>query len=232
MSAPEIWRKSFYAFLRAHSVKVIKSLPKDGTTDSVPQTRLMNKIFSSSLHDLPTKIDLPIKHHKTIILSYPFHVREQCWNYCSGLLWRAYLTLKRFKVQPCKLRSNPVTSHHFHWCSTDLSPDPSTFDTTLSHTQLPRDAPHRSTHQTLTPSSPIWLLWRLSSMMVLLMLKAWAKTWKRWKAERQADDPWQNKHQRLLFQKAFHLHWKLKDWIEVKKRFFLRTNGVQAKKKH
>ena len=26
--------------------------------------------------------------------------------------------------------------------------------------------------------------------MVLLMLKASAKTWKRWQAERQADDPW------------------------------------------
>ena len=41
---------------------------------------------------------------------------------CPG----ASLTLKRFKVQPCKLRSNPVTSHHFHWCSTNLSLDPST----------------------------------------------------------------------------------------------------------
>ena len=65
-------------FLRAHGVKVIKSLPKHRTMDSVSQTRLKNKIFTSSLHDLPTKIDLPIKHHKTIILSYPFHVRQQC----------------------------------------------------------------------------------------------------------------------------------------------------------
>ena len=125
MSAPETWRQSFYAFLRAHSVKVIKSLPKHRTTDSVPQTRLKNKIFSSSLHDLPTKIDLPTKHHKTIILSYPFHLREPCRNYMLKPTVQ-YLTLKRFKVQPCKLRLNPVTSHHFHWSSTDLSPDPST----------------------------------------------------------------------------------------------------------
>ena len=75
-----------------------------------------------------------------------------------------------------------------------------------SHTQLPRDAPHRSTHQTFIPLSPISLPLRRSSVMVLLMLKASAKAWKRWKAERQSDDPWQNRNQRLLFQKAFHLH--------------------------
>ena len=60
-----------------------------------------------------------------------------------------------------------------------------------SHTQLPRDAAHRSTHQTFIPLSPIWFRARLSLVMVLLMLKASAKAWKRWKkAERQEDDSW------------------------------------------
>ena len=74
--------------------------------------------------------------HKTYIvkLSHPFKslpCSKAMSKICAQAYGpRAYLTLKRFKVQPCKLRSNPVTSHHFHWCSTDLSPNPSTFDTT------------------------------------------------------------------------------------------------------
>ena len=123
-----IWRKSFYAFLRAHSVKVIKSLRKHRTPDSVSQTRLKNKIFSSSLHDLPTKIDLPIKHHKTIILSYPFHVRAM-----SKLCAQAYTVQKLYTKSWKGSRFNNKTSDQIRWLpitSTDLSPDPSTFDTT------------------------------------------------------------------------------------------------------
>ena len=44
--------------------------------------------------------------------------------------------------------SLPVMLHSFH----RSQPGSIHFQT-----QLPRDAPHRSTHQTLTPSSPIWL---------------------------------------------------------------------------
>ena len=102
--------------------KIIESLPKQRTKYSDSQGTL-SKTILSSLHDLPTKIALPTK-----LSPLP----------CSGTMSssdaancpKAYWILKRFKVQPCKLRSNPVTSHHFLWCSTDLSPDPSTFDTT------------------------------------------------------------------------------------------------------
>ena len=54
--------------------------------------------------------------------------RNNCPQSHAANCPRAYYILNR--LQPCKLRSNPVTSHHFHWCSTDLNPDPSTFDTT------------------------------------------------------------------------------------------------------
>ena len=69
-----------------------------------------------------------------MILSYPFHVRAMSKLCAQAYGPRAYETLKRFKAQQQSLRSNPVTSHDFQWCSTGLSPDPSTFD-----------APHRST---------------------------------------------------------------------------------------
>ena len=48
-------------------------------------------------------------------------------------------------------------------------------------TQLPGDTPHRSTHQTLIPSSPIWLPSKSITRMVRLMRKASAKAWKRCK---------------------------------------------------
>ena len=101
-----------------------------------------------------------------------------------------------------------------------------------SHTQLPRDAPHRSTLETFIPLSPIGLFPRKRYVRVLLTRNASAKTWKRWQAERQADDPWQNRNQRLLFQKAFHLHWKLKTDLKWRNDFFyvfLRTNAVKLK---
>ena len=232
MSAPEFDAKVSThvptGILRAHSVKVIKSLPKHRTTDSVSQTRLKNKIFSSSLHELPTKIDLPIKHHKTIILSsiQKPSMFERCRNY----------VLKPTVQKPTKSwkgsRFNNKASDQIRWLpitSIDAPQISARIHPLL--TQLPRDAPHRSTHQTFIPLSPIWLHSRLSFMMVLLMRKASAKAWKRWKASRWLmDDSWQNRTQRLLFQKAFHLHWKLKDRIEVQKQFLLRTNGVQAKK--
>ena len=50
---------------------------------------------------------------------------------CSSL--RSKSLFNPEKVQGSTMQSlwsNPVTSHDFHWCSTDLSPDPSTFDTT------------------------------------------------------------------------------------------------------
>ena len=88
-------------------------------------------------------------------------------------------------------------------------------------TQLTRDAPHRSTHQTFMPLSPIWLRLRWRCLIVLLMRKASAKAWKRWKAERQSDDSWQNRNQRLLFHMAFHLHWKWKKILKSRNDFFL-----------
>ena len=84
--------------------------------------------ISSSLHDLPTKIDLPIKHHKTIILSYPFHVRAM-----SKLCAQAYTVQKLYTKSWKGSRFNNKTSDQIRWLpitSTDLSPDPSTFDTT------------------------------------------------------------------------------------------------------
>ena len=47
-------------------------------------------------------------------------------------------------------------------------------------TQLPGDT-HCSTHQTLTPTSPIWLRSKSSDLMVWLMHNVSAKTWKRCK---------------------------------------------------
>ena len=131
-----IWRKSFYAFLRAHSVKVIKCLPKHRTTDSVSQTRLKQTryICSSSLHDLPTKIDLPIKHHKTIILSCPFHVREQCRNYVlKQTVQKLIKSLKgsRFNhANSDQIRWLPITSCDAPQISVRIHP--------LSHTTSPR----------------------------------------------------------------------------------------------
>ena len=58
-----------------------------------------------------------------------------------------------------------------------------------------------------------------------------AKALKRWKAERQADDSWQNRNQRLyIVSEGIPATLKVKRQ-EVKKRFLLRTNGVQAKTK-
>ena len=77
--------------------KIIESLPKQRTKYSDSQGTLSTTILSS-LHDLPAKIALPTK-----LSPHP----------CSGTMSsshaancpRAYLTLKRFKVQPCKLLS-------------------------------------------------------------------------------------------------------------------------------
>ena len=103
---------------------------------------------------------------------------------------RAYLTLKRFEAQQQSLQP-PIKSGGFPSLPSMLHrSQPGSIH---SHTQLPRDAPRRSTHQTFIPLSPIWLFSRSSVAMVLLMLKASAKTWKRWKASKWLmDDSWQN----------------------------------------
>ena len=61
------------------------------------------------------------------------------------------------------------------------------------------DGPPKSSccgHQALTPSLPIGLPSRLSPVRVLLTRNASAKAWKRWQAERQANDSWQDITQR------------------------------------
>ena len=113
---------------------------------------------------------------------------------------------------PIKIRWLPITSIDAPQISARIHP---------LLTQLPRDAPHRSIHQTFIPLSPIWLRLRRRTSMDWLMGKAPAKAWKRWKAERQADDSWQNRNQRLLFQMAFHLHWKWKKILKSRNDFFL-----------
>ena len=83
-------------------------------------------------------------------------------------------------------------------------------------------------HQASSPSSPIGLPRRSRNSMVWLMRKASAKTWKRCKqsiklmtrGKTETDD---------ALQKAFHLHWALKDRFEVKKHFVFVPMEVSLK---
>ena len=123
-------------------------------------------------------------------------------NMCSSL--RSKSLFNPEKVQGSTMQT-PIKSGDFP--SLPLMLHRSQPGSIHSHTQLPRDAPHRSTHQTLTPSSPIWLRLRRSNVRVLLTHNASAKAWKRWKAERQANDPWQ-KHKPKIPSKAFRQYYQ------------------------
>ena len=105
--------------------KIIESLPKQKTKYSDSQGTL-SKTILSSLHDLPTKIALPTKlqnYHR-------FHVQEQCLHQMLQTVQKPTRSRKGSRLSNKASDQNPVTSHDFQWCSTDLSPDPSTFDTT------------------------------------------------------------------------------------------------------
>ena len=83
-----------------------------------------------------------------------------------------------------------LRTHHGYKCgTTEIDP------LALDDLDGPPKSPHCG-HQALTPSSPIGLRKRSRYVRVLLTRNASAKTWKRWQAERQANDSWQDITQR------------------------------------
>ena len=112
------------------------------------------------------------------------------------------------KVQGSTMQtpSNPVTSHHFHWCSTDLSPDPSTLIHNFPETL--RIAP---------PTRPSFhcrqsgCLWGEGVSRFCWCARHRPRPGRDGKQSVKRMTRGKNITQRLLFQKAFHLHWKLKD---------------------
>ena len=125
----------------------------------------------------PLRLLFPQNYHR-------FHVQEQCLHH---MLQTVQMPIKSWKGSRLSNKPSdqilwlPITSIDAPQISARIHP---------LLTQLPRDAPHRSIHQTFIPLSPILLLSRRIIAMVLLMLKASAKAWKRWKAERQEDNSW------------------------------------------
>ena len=94
-----------------------------------------------------------------------------------------------------------LRTHHGYKCgTTEIDP------LALDDLDGPPNSPRRG-HQALTPSSPIRLLRRSRNSMVWLTRKASAKTWKRWQAERQANDSWQ-RHNPKIPSKAFRQYYQ------------------------
>ena len=126
----------------------------------------------------PLRLLFPQNYHR-------FHVQEQCLHHMLQTVQKPTKSWKGSRFNhakpPIKIRWLPITSIDAPQISARIHP---------LLTQLPRDAPHRSTHPTFIPLSPILLSSRSSFVMVLLMRKASARTWKRWKAERQSDGSW------------------------------------------
>ena len=125
----------------------------------------------------PLRLLFPQNYHR-------FHVQEQCLHRMLQTVQKPTESWKGSRLSnkaSDQIRWLPITSIDAPQISARIHP---------LLTQLPRDAPHRSTHQTLTPASPIWLSARWRCVMVLLMRNVSANAWKRWKAERQSDDSW------------------------------------------
>ena len=131
----------------------------------------------------PLRLDHPTKLSATVPSMFKNNVEIMCPSKLSKSLSNPKKvqgpTIKTFD----QIRRLPMTSNDAPQISARIRP---------LLTQLPWDAPHRSTHQTFIPLSPILLWLSQRSVMVWLMLKASAKTWKTGKAERQANDSWQN----------------------------------------
>ena len=125
----------------------------------------------------PLRLLFPHNYHR-------FHVQEQCLHHMLQTVQKPTKSWEGSRLSnkaSDQIRWLPITSIDAPQISARIHP--------LSH-NLPRDAPHRSTHQTLIPLSPISLSSRTRRWMLWLMHRASAKAWKRWQAERQSDDSW------------------------------------------